>query len=213
MDPIIARNNMIREQIAARGITDPRILQAFSEVPRHRFVDDYLKYKAYEDYPLTIGLGQTISQPYMVALMTAALNPQPDQRILEIGTGSGYQAAILSRLCQEVYTIERHNALVAKARKIHDQLGYFNIHIRIGDGSKGLPQYAPFDGILVTAGAPAVPDSLLTQLKPGGMLIIPVGSEDAQELARITRTTTGFKEENLGACRFVKLIGQEGWND
>jgi len=213
MDPIIARNNMIREQIAARGIADQRILQAFSEVPRHRFVDDYLKYKAYEDYPLTIGLGQTISQPYMVALMTAALNPQPDQRILEIGTGSGYQAAILSRLCSEVYTIERLNALVAKARKIHDQLGYHNIHIRIGDGSKGLAQYAPFDGIMVTAGAPVVPESLLQQLKEGGALIIPVGSEDLQDLIRITRTAKGYREESLGGCRFVKLIGQEGWND
>ncbi len=213
MDPIIARQTMIREQIAARGITDARILQAFSEVPHHRFVDGYLKYKAYEDYPLTIGLGQTISQPYMVALMTAALNPQPDQRILEIGTGSGYQAAILSRLCREVYTVERFNALVAKARKIHDQLGYFNIHIRIGDGSKGLAQYAPFDGIMVTAGAPVVPESLLQQLKEGGSLIIPVGSEELQDLIRITRTATGFREENLGGCRFVKLIGQEGWSE
>ncbi len=213
IDPVIARKNMVAEQIKARGISDQRILKAFLEVPRHKFVDDYLKYKAYEDYPLSIGHGQTISQPYMVALMTQALADNPDHKILEIGTGSGYQSAILSRLYSAVYSIERISALASRARRIHDQLGYFNINIRIGDGTRGLSQFAPYDGILVTAGAPHVPEALIEQLSIGGRLIIPVGSETIQELVRITRTETGIKEESLGGCRFVKLIGQNGWTD
>jgi protein-L-isoaspartate(D-aspartate) O-methyltransferase len=210
-DTLIARKNMVDEQLARRGVKDQRVLNAFLEVPRHMFVEEYLKYKAYDDYPLSIGYGQTISQPYMVALMTEAINPQTSERILEIGTGSGYQAAILSRLCSAVYTIERISALASRARKTLDDLGYFNVHIRLGDGTMGLPQDAPYDGIIVTAGAPHIPESLIEQLREDGRLIIPVGDEGIQDLKRITRTKEGIKEESLGGCRFVKLIGKNGW--
>jgi protein-L-isoaspartate(D-aspartate) O-methyltransferase len=210
-DTLIARKNMVDEQLVRRGVKDQRVLNAFLEVPRHKFVEEYLKYKAYDDYPLSIGYGQTISQPYMVALMTEAINPQPAERILEIGTGSGYQAAILSRLCSAVYTIERISALASRARKVLDDLGYFNFHIRLGDGTMGLPQDAPYDGIIVTAGAPYVPESLIGQLREDGRLIIPVGDEGIQDLRRIIRTKDGVKEESLGGCRFVKLIGKNGW--
>ncbi len=211
MDPVLARQTMVNEQLMARGIKDPRVIGAFLEVPRHKFVEEYLKYKAYDDYPLSIGFGQTISQPYMVALMTQALMPQPNHKILEIGTGSGYQAAILSRLCRTVHSIERISALASRARKTHDALGYFNIYIRIGDGTLGLAKEAPFDGIVVTAGAPHVPEALIAQLAEGGSLIIPVGDQSLQDLKRITRTKEGVKEESLGGCRFVKLIGKNGW--
>jgi protein-L-isoaspartate(D-aspartate) O-methyltransferase len=211
LDPLIARQHMVNEQLRGRGINDPRILNAFLEVPRHKFVEEYLKYKAHEDYPLSIGYGQTISQPYMVALMTQSVQPGPGDKILEIGTGSGYQAAILSRLCKVVYTMERISALASRARKTLDELKYYNIHIRLGDGSQGLSKEAPYNGIVVTAGAPHVPDILISQLAEGGRLIIPVGSETLQELKRITRTGDGVKEESLGGCRFVKLIGKNGW--
>ena len=210
-DTLIARKNMVDEQLVRRGVKDQRVLNAFLEVPRHKFVEEYLKYKAYDDYPLSIGYGQTISQPYMVALMTEAINPQPSERILEIGAGSGYQAAILSRLCSAVYTIERISALASRARKALDDMGYFNVHIRLGDGTMGLPQDAPYDGIIVTAGAPHVPESLIEQLREDGRLIIPVGDEGIQDLRRIIRTKDGVKEESLGGCRFVKLIGKNGW--
>lgn len=211
MDPVLARQTMVNEQLKTRGITDPRVLGAFLEVPRHKFVEEYLKYKAYDDYPLSIGFNQTISQPYMVALMTQALMPQDDHKVLEIGTGSGYQAAILSRVSRFVHSIERISALAARARKTHDELGFFNIHIRIGDGTMGLSKEAPFDGIIVTAGAPHVPDALIDQLAEGGKLIIPVGDQSLQDLKRFTKTTQGVKEESLGGCRFVKLIGKNGW--
>ena len=210
-DTLIARKNMVDEQLVRRGVKDQRVLNAFLEVPRHKFVEEYLKYKAYDDYPLSIGYGQTISQPYMGALMTEAINPQPAERILEIGTGSGYQAAILSRLCSAVYTIERISALASRARKALDDLGYFNVHIRLGDGTMGLPQDTPYDGIIVTAGAPHVPESLIGQLRENGRIIIPVGDEGIQDLKRIIRTNDGVKEESLGGCRFVKLIGKNGW--
>lgn len=202
---------MVEEQLVSRGIKDQRVLSAFLEVPRHKFVEEYLKYKAYDDYPLSIGYGQTISQPYMVALMTEALAPSPQDKILEIGTGSGYQAAILSRLCSTVYSIERVSALASRARKTLDELGYFNIHTRIGDGTFGLPQDAPYDGIIVTAGAPHVPEALIGQLKEDGRLVIPVGDQSIQDLKRITRTKDGIREESLGGCRFVRLIGKNGW--
>ncbi len=212
-DSLLARTTMVKEQLAARGIRDRRVLDAFLEVPRHRFVEEYLKYKAYDDYPLSIGYGQTISQPYMVAIMTEALSPKPHERILEIGTGSGYQAAILSRLCATVYTIERISALASRARRTLDDLGYFNIHIRIGDGTLGLPLDAPYDGIIVTAGAPHVPGALVDQLTEGGRLVIPVGDQGLQDLRRITRSPDGVNEESLGGCRFVRLIGRNGWKD
>lgn len=212
MDAALARQNMVKSQLQARDIHDTRVLNAFLEVPRHKFVEEYLKYKAYEDYPLSIGYGQTISQPYMVALMTQALMPKPDDKVLEIGTGSGYQAAILSRLCNVVYTMERISALASRARKIHDELGYYNIHTSIGDGSQGYPKEAPYNGIIVTAGAPYTPEKLVDQLAEDGRLIIPVGSESIQDLKRITKTKDGVREESLGGCRFVKLIGKNGWN-
>jgi protein-L-isoaspartate(D-aspartate) O-methyltransferase len=212
-DTLLARKNMVNEQLISRGIKDQRVLNAFMEVPRHKFVEEYLKYKAYDDYPLSIGYNQTISQPYMVALMTEALAPKPDEKILEIGTGSGYQAAILSRLCSAVYTIERLSALASRARKILDELGYFNVHIRVGDGTMGLPQDAPYDGIIVTAGAPYVPEALIEQLREDGRLLIPVGDQSIQDLRRLTRTKDRVKEESLGGCRFVKLIGKNGWRD
>ncbi|MCD6280561.1 MAG: protein-L-isoaspartate(D-aspartate) O-methyltransferase [Deltaproteobacteria bacterium] len=212
MDPYIARRTMVDEQIVARGITDQRIINAFLEVPRHKFVDEHLKYKAYEDYPLPIGYGQTISQPYIVALMTQAIDPGPEDRILEIGTGSGYQAAILSRLCSDVYSIERVAPLASRARKILDELGYFNVHITIGDGTEGLHQHGPYDGIIVTAGAPSVPDILVEQLKPGARLVIPVGGESSQDLKCIIKTDKGVEEKSLGGCRFVKLVGKRGWS-
>jgi len=210
-DPVLARQTMVEEQLVSRGIKDQRVLSAFLEVPRHKFVEEYLKYKAYDDYPLSIGYGQTISQPYMVALMTEALAPSPQDKILEIGTGSGYQAAILSRLCSTVYSIERVSALASRARKTLDELGYFNIHTRIGDGTFGLPQDAPYDGIIVTAGAPHVPEALIGQLKEDGRLVIPVGDQSIQDLKRITRTKDGIREESMGGCRFVRLIGKNGW--
>jgi protein-L-isoaspartate(D-aspartate) O-methyltransferase len=212
-DPLIARKTMVEEQLVNRGLKNQRILNAFLDVPRHKFVEEYLKYKAYDDYPLSIGYGQTISQPYMVALMTEALDPKPEEKILEIGTGSGYQTAILSRLCSTVYSIERISTLASRARKTLDELGYYNIHIRIGDGTMGLQQDAPYDGIIVTAGAPYVPEALIAQLTEEGRIIIPVGDQNIQDLRRLTRTTDGVKEESLGGCRFVKLIGKNGWQD
>lgn len=212
-DPLLARKTMVEEQLSARGIKNQRVLNAFLEIPRHKFVEEYLKYKAYDDYPLSIGYNQTISQPYMVAVMTESLDPKPDERILEIGTGSGYQAAILSRLCATVYSIERISALASRARKTLDELGYFNIHVRIGDGTLGLPQEAPYDGIIVTAGAPHVPAALTAQLKEGGRLLIPLGDQSIQDLKRYVKTREGIEEESLGGCRFVKLIGKNGWTD
>jgi len=203
---------MVEEQLKGRGIKDQRVLDAFLEVPRHKFVEEYMKYKAYDDYPLSIGYGQTISQPYMVAIMTETLSPKPGETILEIGTGSGYQAAILSRLCSAVYTIERISALASRARKLLDELGYFNIHISVGDGTMGLPQHAPYDGIIVTAGAPHVPEALMAQLNEEGRLVIPIGDQGIQDLKRITKTKNGVKEESMGGCRFVKLIGKNGWS-
>lgn len=212
-DFVLARQNMVDEQLVSRGIRDQRVLSAFLEVPRHKFVEEYLKYKAYDDYPLSIGYGQTISQPYMVALMTETLSTKPEDAILEIGTGSGYQAAILSRLCSTVYSIERISTLASRTRKLLDELGYYNIHIRIGDGTMGMPQDAPYDGIIVTAGAPHVPEALVEQLKEDGRLVIPVGDQSIQDLKRLTKTKDGVKEESMGGCRFVKLIGKNGWRE
>lgn len=212
-ETLLARQSMVEKQLAARGIRNRRVLEAFLEVPRHRFVEDHLKYKAYDDYPLSIGYGQTISQPYMVAVMTEALEPSLSDRVLEIGTGSGYQAAILSRLCDKVYSIERIAALASRARKILDELGYFNVQIRVGDGTLGWPQEAPFDGIIVTAGAPHVPEALVDQLAEGGRLVIPVGDQSIQDLKRYVKTKGGVREESLGGCRFVRLIGKNGWQD
>ena len=208
-----ARKRMVQDQLSARGIKDERVLTAMRKVPRHRFVEEGLWSQAYGDFPLPIGEGQTISQPYIVALMTQALELQPDDKVLEIGTGSGYQVAVVAEIARRVFSVERISAIAAKARKILDELGYSNVLIKIADGTAGWPEEAPFDAIIVTAGAPVVPEPLLTQLATGGRMVIPVGDMYSQELARIVKTHEGFKKEDLGGCRFVKLVGDHGWKD
>jgi protein-L-isoaspartate(D-aspartate) O-methyltransferase len=205
------RAHMVETQIRRRGITDPRVLQAMGKVPRHLFVSSYLKEQAYNDYPLPIGEEQTISQPYIVALMTEALELTGTEKVLELGTGSGYQAAILGELAREVFTIERLASLADQARRVLKSLGYDNVHVLTGDGTLGWPPEAPFDAILVTAGAPQVPQPLVEQLALGGRLVIPVGDQYSQTLTRVRQTTEGLKSDYLGGCRFVRLIGKHGW--
>jgi len=207
------RLEMVEKQIAARGVTDPLVLRAMSEVPRHLFVSEALFDSAYGDFPLPIGEGQTISQPYIIAEMTQALGLSGDERVLEIGTGSGYQAAVLARIVYKVYTIERNNTLFLQARKLFDALKYYNIVTRYSDGTQGWKQEAPFDAIIVTAGGHKIPDPLVDQLAMGGRLIMPVGGSFSQELIKLEKTPGGITTRNLGACRFVKLIGQHGWNE
>ncbi|MDQ7785284.1 MAG: protein-L-isoaspartate(D-aspartate) O-methyltransferase [Desulfomonilaceae bacterium] len=210
-DYAAARKEMIEKQLKARHITDGRVLAAMEEVPRHLFVKPALQHEAYDDNPLPIGHCQTISQPYMVAVMTELLELRGHERVLEVGTGSGYQAAVLSRLCKWVYTIEALEALSVNAGKILRECGYDNISFKVGDGSRGWPEEAPFDAILVTAGAPDVPDTLLKQLVLGGNLVIPVGDRFSQTLKRVTKTESGTKVERHTGCRFVDLVGEFGW--
>jgi protein-L-isoaspartate(D-aspartate) O-methyltransferase len=205
------RNRMVDTQIEVRGVADPRVLAAMRRVPRHRFVPQGLWDQAYNDYPLPIGADQTISQPYIVALMTEALELKDTDRVLEIGTGSGYQAAILAELAAEVYSIDRLASLAEKAEKVLAELGYKNFQVRVGDGTLGWPEAAPFDAILVTAGAPQVPRPLLEQLALGGRLVAPVGDRFSQTLTRARKTGEGVKFDYLGGCRFVRLIGKYGW--
>ena len=205
------REEMVRKQIEARGVSDPSVLAAMRKVPRHRFVSEALWDQAYGDYPLPIGDQQTISQPYIVAEMTQALQLTGDDRVLEIGTGSGYQAAILAEIAYRVYTIERIHSLYIAARRLFDRLHYHNIVMRYSDGTGGWAEEAPFNAIIVTAGAPDIPKSLLAQLGPGGRLVIPVGDQHAQELVRLYRDEQGIQRTSLGGCRFVKLIGEHGW--
>ena len=207
------RREMVKRQLAARGIADTRVLAAMAKVPRHLFVSEALRDQAYTDYPLPIGEQQTISQPLMVATMTEALALTPEDRVLELGTGSGYQAAVLAQIAYRVYTIERIHALYGRARKLFDVLRYFNIVCRYSDGSNGWPAQGPFDAIIVTAGAPQVPKVLLDQLADGGRMVLPVGSRQSQQLVRIHRRGREFIQENLGDCRFVDLIGEHGWKD
>lgn len=208
----VARRKMVETQIAARGIRDPRVLQVMREVPRHLFVEEGMWDQAYQDHPLPIGEKQTISQPYMVALMTEAAAPRPTDKVLEIGTGSGYQTAILASLCKWVYTVERIRSLALKARKVLDQLRLHNVSIKIGDGSEGWEENAPYDAIIVTAGAPDVPKPIKDQLADGGRLIIPVGDRFSQTLYKIVRRGDEFIQEDLGGCRFVDLVGKYGWS-
>jgi len=204
----VARQRMVAEQIRVRGITDPAVLAAVEAVPRHLFVPESERRGAYEDRPLPIGAGQTISQPYIVALMTSLLGVRPGDRILEVGTGSGYQAAVLSRLAAEVYSIEILKPLGERARRTLAELGYRNVRIRIGDGYEGWPDAAPFDGIVVTAAPARIPDPLLRQLKTGGKLVIPVG-ETYQDLIVLTkRKDGGFDRENVLPVRFVPMTGE-----
>jgi protein-L-isoaspartate(D-aspartate) O-methyltransferase len=207
----LQRQRMVADQIRCRGISNQRVLQAMEEVPRERFLPPEGARQAFADAAVTIGMGQTISQPYMVAAMTAQLNPGPNDRVLEIGTGSGYQTAILARLAREVYTIERLRPLQDTARTLLDSLGFTNIRYLVADGSTGWPQAGPFDGIMVTAGAPEVPRSLVDQLADGGRLVIPVGDTNEQVLTTIERRGDRTLEIPGMYCRFVRLIGREGW--
>ena len=206
-----ARLKMVEEQITSRGIKDARLIAAMKKIPRHLFVEEALQSQAYTDHPLPIGEKQTISQPYMVALMTEALLLTGKEKILEIGTGSGYQTAILAELCEKVFSIERIRPLAIRARKLLYELGYFNVEIKIFDGTFGWREESPFDAILVTAGSPDIPQPLIDQLAAGGRLVIPVGDAFIQELFRVTKTEAGVKKEDMGGCRFVKLIGEHGW--
>ena len=208
----LAREKMVEEQLVRRDITDERVLEVMGRLPRHLFVDKGIRGRAYGDHPLPIGQGQTISQPYIVAFMTQALHLEGDEKVLEIGTGSGYQAAVLSRLCANVFTIERVPSLARRARKVWDELDIHNIAMRIGDGTLGWSQYAPYDGILVTAAGPKVPEPLLDQLdEDGGRLVIPVGGHDFQKLKIITRHGDSFKEREESGVSFVPLLGRHGW--
>ncbi len=202
---------MVEEQIAARGIKDARVIAAMKKVPRHLFIEEALQSQAYNDHPLPIGEKQTISQPYMVALMTEAMELKGKERVLEIGAGSGYQTAILAELAQEVFSVERIRSLAIRARKLLYELGYFNVEIKIFDGTYGWAEKGPFDAIIVTAGSPDIPQPFYDQLSMGGRLVIPVGDAHVQDLFRITKTEGGMKKEDLGGCRFVKLIGRYGW--
>jgi len=205
------REQMVETQIARRGIADPRVLEAMRSVPRHRFVPPDLLASAYADCALPIGEGQTISQPYIVALMTEALELRGHERVLEIGTGSGYQAAILSKLAREVYTIERHAVLAKRAKELLDELGYHNVHVRVGDGTAGWPEEAPFEGIIITAAAPEVPQPLLDQLADGGRLVAPVGPAGFQNLICVQKKGKRTTTRQLAPVAFVPLIGEYGW--
>jgi protein-L-isoaspartate(D-aspartate) O-methyltransferase len=207
------RLNMVRDQLAARGLGDERILEAFRQVPRHAFVPRNMRRHAYEDKPLPIGNDQTISQPYIVAYMLWCARLNGDETVLEIGTGSGYQTALLSHLVRTVYSIERHEALAQSAVHVLNGLGYANVKVFAMDGTNGLPQHAPYHAIIVSAVAPFVPEPLTTQLADGGRLVLPVGEGDHQRIVRITRTGDTFAHEDLIPVRFVPLIGQHGFAD
>ena len=205
------RAEMIERQLRRRGIMDAAVLAAMLAVPRHEFLPEELRSRAYEDGPLPIGGGQTISQPYIVAAMTSALRLRPGDRVLEIGTGCGFQAAVLSHLAREVFTIELRPELASAASEQLARLGYHNVHVHCGDGTLGLPEFAPFDGILVAAAAPGVPEPLLAQLAEAGRLIIPVGDADNQELRLVEKHAGEFSSKMLEGCRFVPLVGHHGW--
>lgn len=205
------REEMVKSQIEARGITDPNVLSAMRTIPRHLFVSEAFVDQAYDDHPLPIGEQQTISQPYIVAEMTQALALTPEDRVLELGTGSGYQAAILSRIVYRVYTVERIHNLYLKARKLFDRLSYHNIVARYADGTLGWQEESPFDAIIITAGAPEMPHGLVNQLAIGGRMVLPVGNQYSQELVKLVRDEDGVHQTKLGGCRFVKLVGEHGW--
>lgn len=204
---------MVEEQLKPRGITDPLTLAAMNEVPRHLFVEDAMRARAYGDYPLPIAAGQTISQPFIVARMTQLLQLRGDEKVLEIGTGSGYQAAVLSRMCERVYTIERINHLLAQARKVFDQLRYYNIVAKFDDGTVGWPENGPYDAIIATAGGPEIPAPLIDQLADQGRMVVPVGGQDVQQLQLLTKNEGTISVEHLDRVRFVDLIGKYGWSD
>ncbi len=205
------RRAMVEDQLERRGIRDPHVLDAMLTVPRHVFVPQHTQPAAYADSALPIGHGQTISQPYIVAFMTEAAQISPGDKVLEIGTGSGYGAAVASRIAGEVFTIERHSKLAQQARERFDELGYDNIHVVEGDGSQGWPDEAPYDAIIVTAAAPELPQPLLKQLADGGRLVVPVGTRHSQKLVRAERSGDEIQQTLLTAVRFVPLVGEHGW--
>jgi len=207
----LPRQRMVTEQLQRRGIRDERVLRALGKVHRHRFVDEALVGRAYGDYPLPIGEGQTISQPYMVAVMSEALDLTGEERVLEVGTGSGYQTAVLAELSGKVFSIERIKSLADRAVRILDSLGYYNVLVKVGDGTLGWRDEAPFDRILITAGAPAIPEPLIEQLAIGGRMVVPVGEPSGQVLQKGVRSASGMHWTELGSCVFVKLIGQQAW--
>jgi protein-L-isoaspartate(D-aspartate) O-methyltransferase len=209
----LARERMVKNQLIPRGIADENVLRAMGKIQRHLFVEEALVGEAYNDHPLPIGHKQTISQPYIVALMTEALELTGKEKVLEIGTGSGYQTAILAELADTVYTVERIEPLLEKSKDLLQSLGYKNVYFKAYDGTLGWNDFAPFDTIIVTAGAPKVPDPLLKQLADGGRMIIPIGNKYSQDLIKVTRVKDRFVERNLGGCRFVDLIGEHGWKD
>lgn len=208
-----ARKKMVKSQIESRGIKDPKVLEAFLTVKRHLFVEEALRSQSHNDYPLPIGSGQTISQPYIVALMTEGLELKEDDRVLEIGTGSGYQTAILAEIAKEVYSIERIGELSDRTIDLLEELGYTNIEIKVDDGTTGWVSKSPFDAIVVTAASPDIPRPLTDQLKEGGRMVIPVGGRASQDLVKVTKKRGKLVKESLGGCRFVKLIGEYGWRD
>lgn len=212
LNPEIACEKLIKK-LRRKGITDERVLEAFRRVPRHRFVEEALYEQAYDDNALPIGLGQTISQPYVVALMTQLLELKKDEKILEIGTGSGFQAAILAHFSRRVYTIERNRQLGNRARKLLRDMGYENIVFKVADGTRGWVQYGPFEKIIVTAGAPAVPEELARQLADGGRMVIPTGGRGVQELQILEKQGNTVKTSSAGGVVFVPLIGRNGWKE
>jgi protein-L-isoaspartate(D-aspartate) O-methyltransferase len=211
IDYTTPRHQMVEEQIASRGIKDPLVLRAMKQVPRHLFVDESLRNRAYEDHPLPIGGEQTISQPYMIALMAEALKLAEGERVLEVGTGSGYLTAVLAEQGVHVYSIELSSHLATRARTTLHALGYHNVNVHVGDGTLGRVSEAPFDAIVIGAAASTLPRPLLAQLRMGGRLVLPIGEEDLQTLVRIWKEPSGLREEYFGECRFVKLRGEYGW--
>jgi protein-L-isoaspartate(D-aspartate) O-methyltransferase len=205
------RNLMVERQLIPRGIRDARVLMAMRKIPRHLFMDESVWERAYDDMALPVGEGQTISQPYMVAVMTEFLDLRGDEKVLELGTGSGYQAAILAELSREVYTIERIQSLSERAGKVLGSLGYENMHLRVGDGTLGWPEAAPFDRILITAGAPEIPEPLIGQLSEGGMIVAPVGDRFSQQLVKAVKQKGQMSREYHVPCVFVPLVGKHGW--
>lgn len=202
---------MVDSQLIPRGIRDARVIGAMRKIPRHLFIDESQWYRAYDDMALPVGEGQTISQPYMVAIMTQLLDLTEKGNVLEIGTGSGYQAAILAELSSEVYTIERFQSLSDRAREAIRNLGYENVHLKVGDGTLGWPEAAPFDRILITAGAPEIPQPIVEQLSDGGIIVAPVGDRFSQQLLKATKRRGGLSKEYHTPCIFVPLVGKYGW--
>jgi protein-L-isoaspartate(D-aspartate) O-methyltransferase len=209
----LARERMVKNQLLPRGISDKRVLEVMGKVQRHLFVEEALEGEAYNDHPLPIGHRQTISQPYIVALMTEALELKGTEKSLEVGTGSGYQTAVLAELSNTVYTVERILPLMENAEKLLESQGYTNILFKAFDGTLGWMEFAPYDAIMVTAGAPKIPEPLKEQMAEGGRMIIPVGNKFSQDLIKVTKTKNSFREKNLGGCRFVDLIGLHGWKE